>query len=70
MGVAHNPSSNMKLASGMAPVPHLLEVGINVGLGTDGATSNNLNMWEEMHMATLLHKVSWGIPLLYLLLKF
>jgi 5-methylthioadenosine/S-adenosylhomocysteine deaminase len=65
VGVAHNPSSNMKLASGMAPVPHLLEVGINVGLGTDGtASNNNLNMWEEMHMAALLHKVSWGDPTL------
>lgn len=65
VGVAHNPSSNMKLASGMAPIPHLLEVGINVGLGTDGAASNNnLNMWEEMHMAALLHKVSWGDPAL------
>ena len=65
VGVAHNPSSNMKLASGMAPVPHLLEVGINVGLGTDGAASNNnLNMWEEMHIAALLHKVSWGDPTL------
>lgn len=61
--VAHNPESNMKLASGMAPVPDLLKKGVVVGLGTDGAASNNnLNMVEEMHMAALLHKVSWGNP--------
>ncbi|MFZ7104517.1 MAG: amidohydrolase [Peptococcaceae bacterium] len=64
-GVAHNPTSNMKLASGMAPIPQLLTAGIKVGLGTDGsASNNNLNMFEEMHLASLLHKVSWGDPTL------
>lgn len=63
VGVAHNPTSNMKLASGMAPIPQLLEAGIKVGIGTDGtASNNNLNMFEELHLASLLHKVSWGDP--------
>jgi len=62
-GVAHNPTSNMKLASGMAPIPQMLEAGIKVGIGTDGtASNNNLNMFEEMHLTSLLHKVSWGDP--------
>ncbi len=57
--VAHNPGSNMKLASGVAPVPKMIESGIKVGLGTDGAASNNnLDMIEEMRLAALLHKVS------------
>jgi len=56
--VAHNPGSNMKLASGVAPVLALLEAGICVGLGTDGAASNNnLDMLEELRLATLLQKV-------------
>jgi 5-methylthioadenosine/S-adenosylhomocysteine deaminase len=64
-GVAHNPTSNMKLASGMAPIPQLLDAGVTVGIGTDGtASNNNLNMFEEMHIASLLHKVSWGDPTL------
>lgn len=63
VGVAHNPESNMKLASGIAPVPQLLAEGINVSLGTDGAASNNnLDMLEEMRSAALLHKVSTGDP--------
>ncbi len=62
-GVAHNPQSNMKLASGVAPVPEMLAKGIAVGLGTDGAASNNdLNLWEEMDAAAKLHKVTTGDP--------
>ena len=59
VGVAHNPVSNMKLASGVAPVPDMLQAGIAVGLGTDGAASNNnLSMFKEMNAAALLQKVS------------
>jgi 5-methylthioadenosine/S-adenosylhomocysteine deaminase len=55
--VAHNPSSNLKLANGIAPVQALLEQGVNVSLGTDGAASNNnLNLFEDMHLAALLQK--------------
>jgi 5-methylthioadenosine/S-adenosylhomocysteine deaminase len=55
--IIHNPSSNMKLGSGFAPVNKALEMGVNVTLGTDGAASNNnLNMFEEMHLASLIHK--------------
>ena len=54
---AHCPSSNMKLGSGFAPVPEMLQAGVNVALGTDGASSNNnLNVFEEMHLAGLIHK--------------
>jgi 5-methylthioadenosine/S-adenosylhomocysteine deaminase len=57
VGVAHNPTSNLKLASGFAPVVHMLELGLNVGIGTDGPASNNdLDMWEEMRLAALLAK--------------
>ncbi|MDT3697921.1 MAG: amidohydrolase [Thermincola sp.] len=64
VGIAHNPESNMKLASGIAPVPQLLAEGINVGLGTDGAASNNnLDMLEEMRTAALLHKVNTMDPM-------
>lgn len=56
VSVAHNPTSNMKLGSGFAPVPALLDAGINVALGTDGtASNNNLNLFEEMHLAAILH---------------
>lgn len=59
ISVAHNPQSNMKLASGVAPVPELLEAGINVALGTDGTSSNNnLDMLEEVRLAATLHKVN------------
>lgn len=58
VGVSHNPESNMKLASGIAPIPELLDAGAKIGLGTDGAASNNdLNMFEEMDTAAMLHKV-------------
>ena len=61
---AHNPCSNMKLASGIAPVAKLIERGIVVGVGTDGASSNNnLDMLEEIRLATLLSKVSTMNPL-------
>ncbi len=56
--VSHNPESNMKLASGIAPVPELLKAGVCVGLGTDGCSSNNnLDLFSEMDMAAKLHKV-------------
>jgi len=59
--IAHCPSSNMKLASGFAPIPSLLNQGVNVGLGTDGAASNNrLDMFEEMRQAALLAKAISG----------
>jgi 5-methylthioadenosine/S-adenosylhomocysteine deaminase len=57
VSVAHNPSSNLKLANGIAPVEALRAHGVNVSLGTDGAASNNnLNLFEEMHLAALLQK--------------
>lgn len=58
VGVIHNPTSNMKIASGISPVTKMLQAGVMVGLGTDGAASNNdLDMWEEMRLAALLQKV-------------
>jgi len=63
LSVAHNPSSNMKLASGIAPVPQLLAGGVNVGIGTDGAASNNkLDMLAEMRLTALLAKVGTQDP--------
>lgn len=57
VGIAHNPTSNLKLASGFAPVARMLELGLDVGIGTDGPASNNdLDMWEEMRLAALLAK--------------
>lgn len=59
VGIAHNPESNMKLASGVAPIPELLRKGALVGIGTDGASSNNnLDMFGEMRSCALLHKVT------------
>jgi 5-methylthioadenosine/S-adenosylhomocysteine deaminase len=57
VGAAHCPESNMKVAVGVSPVPALLKAGVRVGLGTDGAASNNdLDMWQEMDTAAKLHK--------------
>lgn len=59
----HCPSSNMKIGSGFAPIQQLLELGINVTIGTDGAASNNnLNMLEEMHLASVIHNGYTGDP--------
>jgi len=59
----HNPSSNMKLGSGFMPLQSMLERGINVAIGTDGAASNNnLNLFEEIHLASLIHKGHTGDP--------
>jgi 5-methylthioadenosine/S-adenosylhomocysteine deaminase len=61
--VSHNPGSNLKLASGVARVPELLRKGIKVSLGTDGpASNNNLDMFEEMRLAALIHKGVSGDP--------
>jgi len=63
VGIAHNPQSNMKLAAGVAPIPKMLAMKLRVGLGTDGAASNNdLNLWEEMDTVAKLHKVFSGDP--------
>ena len=57
VAVAHNPQSNLKLASGIAPIPEMIEKGITVGLGTDGsASNNNADMLEEVRLAATLHK--------------
>lgn len=62
-GVAHNPSSNLKLASGFAPVSKMLEAGLNVGIGTDGPASNNdLDMFEEVRLAAFLAKTVSNDP--------
>ncbi len=58
VGVIHNPTSNMKIASGISPVTEMLAAGVRVGIGTDGAASNNdLDLWEEMRLAAFLQKV-------------
>lgn len=63
VGVVHNPQSNMKLGSGVAPVTRMVRAGVAVGLGTDGAASNNaLDLFTEMKVAALLQKVHQGDP--------
>lgn len=63
VAVSHNPGSNLKLASGVARVPELLGAGVTVSLGTDGpASNNNLDMFEEMRLAALIHKGVSGDP--------
>ncbi|MCI3920326.1 amidohydrolase [Paenibacillus sp. TRM 82003] len=63
VGVSHNPGSNLKLASGIARVPALQRAGVRVSLGTDSAASNNnLDMFEEIRLAALLHKGVTGDP--------
>lgn len=62
-GVAHNPSSNLKLASGIAPIVDMLATGLNVGVGTDGpASNNNLDLFEEMRLASFIAKTSTNDP--------
>src|SRR4030095_2727629 len=62
-GIAHNPSSNLKLASGFAPVVKMLEAGLNVGIGTDGPASNNdLDMFEEVRLAAFVAKAVTNDP--------
>jgi 5-methylthioadenosine/S-adenosylhomocysteine deaminase len=63
VGTAHCPSSNMKIASGVSPVPKLRKAGVRAGLGTDGPASNNdLNLFEEIDLALKLHKITSGDP--------
>jgi 5-methylthioadenosine/S-adenosylhomocysteine deaminase len=63
VGVSHNPSSNLKLASGFAPVQKMLDVGLNVGIGTDGTASNNdLDMFEEIRLAAFVAKAICNNP--------
>jgi len=75
VGVSHNPTSNLKLQAGIAPIPRLLRGGVRVGLGTDSAVSNNtLNLQQEMRLTALLHSLQpvqalkmatcWGAKLL------
>lgn len=65
VSMVHNPASNLKLASGVAPVPSAIQQGVNVMLGTDGASSNNnLNLFEEINLAAFIHKGTALDPLL------
>ena len=62
-GVAHNPTSNLKLSAGIAPVSRMRELGLDIGIGTDGPASNNdLDMFEEVRLAALLAKGTTGDP--------
>jgi 5-methylthioadenosine/S-adenosylhomocysteine deaminase len=62
-GIAHNPSSNLKLSSGFAPVQRMIELGVNVGIGTDGPASNNdLDMIDEIRLASFVAKAVAGDP--------
>lgn len=63
VGVSHNPVSNLKLASGIAPVPAMVAAGVKLGLGTDGTASNNtLDLLRDAQLAALLHKGAGGDP--------
>ena len=63
VGAIHCPTSNMKISSGVAPIAKMLKAGVPVGLGTDGAATNNdLDLWEEMRLAAFLQKVSTMDP--------
>jgi len=63
VAVSHNPASNLKLASGVARVPDMLRAGVTVSLGTDGAASNNnLDIFDEIRLAALIHKGVSGDP--------
>ncbi len=63
VGIAHNPTSNLKLASGFAPITRMMQLNCNVGIGTDGTASNNdLDMFEEIRLANLIAKAASGDP--------
>jgi 5-methylthioadenosine/S-adenosylhomocysteine deaminase len=63
VGVSHNIASNLKLASGISPVPAMVERGVKLGLGTDGAASNNtLDLLRDMQLTALVHKGTSGDP--------
>ena len=63
VGAVHNPTSNMKISSGVAPITRFLDENVPLGLGTDGPASNNdLDMWEEMRLASFLQKVTTMDP--------